>query len=244
MERRRTVWLLVMALAVPLFGPAIAEWILRRTKAGKRQLFNIFWGLFIAQLIIGFYVGLKVFEQIQALNQTKDNLHAVQLAIEKWRYDNNYENIPDTLDDLVAKKYLTKLPMNPYTDNTIRVVALDSKLSQGDINYLPVYNISPDKSEYSCSFALICYGPNWYNDKYHRKSYLPPHVLINLDLGGDLYGYTDDNGDGVFERARSKSGSSCPDIIKVYRGEKIRGWVTAENYRRLRAQQPKAFASP
>jgi hypothetical protein len=237
MERRRADWLVVMALAMPLLGPAIAEWILSKSEARRPLLYYLFWGLFAVQLAIILCIGSVIVTQIQALNKTKDNLYAVQLAIARWQYDCQYESVPDGLDDLIAKRYLTKLPTNPYTDKAIRAVALDSELSPGDINYLAVYNTCSNDYELPCSFALVCYGPSWYNNRYSREPYLPPHVLIYLDPGGDLYGYTDTNGDGVLERARGKSGLSGPDIFKVYRGERIRGWVTAEEYRRIKAKQ-------
>jgi general secretion pathway protein G len=47
----------------------------------------------------------------------RENLHAMRDAIDKYYGDNGH--YPSALDDLVSKKYLRKIPADPFNDATI-----------------------------------------------------------------------------------------------------------------------------
>jgi hypothetical protein len=78
--------------------------------------------------------------------QCKQNLHEVQLAIERFAVDSPRGNYPRDPGEVIAEGYLTEMPYNPFTGSPMRWVVLAAVdysaprppgLSHGDFGYCP-----------------------------------------------------------------------------------------------------------
>lgn len=77
--------------------------------------------LLVVMAIIAMLLSLAAPRYFNSLDKSKEavlreNLAMTRQAIDKYFGDNG--KYPDVLDDLVAKKYLRTLPMDPFTDST------------------------------------------------------------------------------------------------------------------------------
>lgn len=86
--------------------------------------------LLVAMAIIAVLLSLAVpryFGKVDTAKETvlKENLHQMRDAIDKFYGD--HDRYPDSLDDLIVKKYLRRVPPDPITDSdkTWVVVAPD-----------------------------------------------------------------------------------------------------------------------
>lgn len=87
--------------------------------------------LLVVMAIIAMLLSLAAPRYFNSLDKSKEavlreNLFTTRQALDKYFGDNG--KYPDTLDDLVLKKYLRSLPMDPYTESTATwtIVAPDS----------------------------------------------------------------------------------------------------------------------
>jgi hypothetical protein len=184
-----------------------------------------------------------VTRNVIAMNRTRKNVHQIQVAVIRWEVDSNEESIPESVADLVAKGYLSGLPINPFTGKTVEIVAIDGETSPGDISYLPVFTAGPEYDEYPCGFAVLGYGPVWYSNEYYKRLGFPAHVIIALD-GGTSLGGLDTNGNGIADTKGCRSGLLCEDVIRVHRGENIRGWRMLAQYRESGVIKGEAKTAP
>jgi hypothetical protein len=243
MERPCTRWLLVLALALPVLGPVIALLILRRSEAKSVPWLRATWGILALQAVITSCLVTIVIRDYLAIEQTKLNALVLQEAILHWSVDEKESSVPETLDELVAKGYLSSLPVNPFTKQSVRNLPIDGRVQAGDVTYLPVYTVKQEYWEYRSSFGLIAYGPTWYKYFHATGPFYSPEVIITVDSGSSLEGL-DTDGDGIADTKGCRSGLSCEDAADVYRGKIIGNWVTAAEYRKQRGEHQPAQVAP
>lgn len=87
----------------------------RRAKAGFTLI-----ELLVTMAIIALLLSIampRYFGRIETAKETilKENLHQMRDAIDKYYGDRNH--YPDSLDDLVTRNYLRRIPPDPITDN-------------------------------------------------------------------------------------------------------------------------------
>ncbi len=85
----------------------------------KRQGFTLI-ELLVVMTIIALLVSLAAPRYFNSVEKSKEavlrqDLSTMRDAIDKYYGDN--DKYPDSLDDLVSKKYLRKLPVEPITDS-------------------------------------------------------------------------------------------------------------------------------
>jgi general secretion pathway protein G len=90
----------------------------RRTAACRRRGFTMI-ELVVVMAVIGLLLSIAVPRYMASLERGKVQVQHQQLAtlreaIDKYYGDNG--KYPDTLDDLVNKKYLRALPVDPFTE--------------------------------------------------------------------------------------------------------------------------------
>lgn len=77
--------------------------------------------LLVVMAVIGLLLSLAVPRYYQSVARTKEavlreNLNSVREAIDKYYADRG--RYPDDLDDIVTKKYMRRLPIDPVTEST------------------------------------------------------------------------------------------------------------------------------
>ncbi len=93
--------------------------------------------LLVVMVIIAILVSIaapRYFNSVEKSKETvlRQDLSVMRDAIDKYYSDN--DKYPDSLEDLVTKKYLRKLPVDPITDNaTTWIVVPPSDLDKGGV---------------------------------------------------------------------------------------------------------------
>jgi hypothetical protein len=95
----------------------------------------------------------------------KQNLHAVQLAIERFSVDSSDGNYPARLDVLQAQGYLDTMPHNPFSGAPMRYVECDSAppavppgLGIGDFAYIRLGpDGGPPRGSEITGYSLVLY---------------------------------------------------------------------------------------
>jgi general secretion pathway protein G len=96
--------------------------------------------LLVVMAIIAMLLSLTMPRYFHSVDKSKEaalraDLNGLREAIDKYYGDN--AKYPDSLDDLVAKKYLRDIPPDPMTDSNLTwVIVAPSDSSQGK-----VYNV-------------------------------------------------------------------------------------------------------
>jgi general secretion pathway protein G len=93
---------------------------MQRSSDGRRASGFTLIELLVVMVIIALLVSIaapRYFNSVEKSKETvlKQDLSVMRDAIDKYYGDN--DKYPDSLDDLVSKKYLRKLPIDPITDS-------------------------------------------------------------------------------------------------------------------------------
>jgi general secretion pathway protein G len=103
----------------------------RTASPGRRRGFTMI-ELIVVMAVIGLLLSIAVPRYLTALDRGKaqvqqQNLALMREAIDKFYGDNG--RYPDALDDLVTKRYLRAIPVDPITEATdwVTVAPTDSK---------------------------------------------------------------------------------------------------------------------
>jgi general secretion pathway protein G len=93
---------------------------MQRSSDGRRASGFTLIELLVVMVIIALLVSIaapRYFNSVEKSKETvlKQDLSVMRDAIDKYYGDN--DKYPDSLDDLVSKKYLRKLPVDPITDS-------------------------------------------------------------------------------------------------------------------------------
>jgi hypothetical protein len=235
MDHRRKAGLMLLALAMPVLGPVLADRQLHRDTIGKQSISRIFWVLLHVQVTAIAVFIIMALWQIWVLNKFRYNVRIIQLAINRWQFDHNFASVPENLDDLITAGYLTRLPTNPFTGTSIRAIRLDYEPHFGDITYLPIFRFPANEGDFSGDFALLGYGPSWLRTGNIKCLHISENVVIALTTGFSTF-RVDTDRDGQIDKRRCVGGISCEEVIQIYRGEKQLGWMTASDYHKLRAK--------
>src|SRR5512135_1181862 len=104
--------------------------------------------LLVVMAIIAMLLSLAAPRYFNSVDKSKEavlreNLAMTRQALDKYFGDNG--KYPDTLDDLVTKKYLRSLPMDPLTGSTSTWVIVPPDGSAKG-NVFDIKSGSPDKS--------------------------------------------------------------------------------------------------
>lgn len=108
-------------------------------RTDKRQLW--FWLIYLSiALVLWLIIGVWLPHQrhVRQVVQTRQNLHAIQLGLERYAVDNEAGNYPGTIDELIVCGYFSKLPENPFTREPMRALPPDAPDSPGDFRYIPL----------------------------------------------------------------------------------------------------------
>jgi hypothetical protein len=99
---------------------------------GRTLQFNyrgvIFWlGAAVASLSAYLAFGQFIPQaRLHALEaQAKQNMHAVQLGLERMAVDDPGSNCPYDINEIVRRGYLPELPLNPFAHRPMRGVSFD-----------------------------------------------------------------------------------------------------------------------
>lgn len=76
-----------------------------------------------AYLVFGQFIPQARFHALEA--QAKQNMHEVQLALERMAVDDPGSNYPYNINDIVRRGYLQELPQNPFARRPMRGVSID-----------------------------------------------------------------------------------------------------------------------
>ena len=155
-------------------GAVIENW---RILAGAGRQFWTFVWLFLASglLLLSLVVSVPGCIYKKSLVTSKQNLHAVQLALERFAVDSPGANYPVRIEQIIEDGYMPQLPLNPFTMQPMRWGVYGSReeartnpdtLSHGDFGYIPaaysrrnLSNVDPaslDADEID-SYELILY---------------------------------------------------------------------------------------
>ena len=93
---------------------------IQRSMAGRRVSGFTLIELLVVMVIIALLISIAAPRYFNSLEKSKEavlrqDLSTMRDAIDKYYGDN--DKYPDSLDDLVSKKYLRKLPVDPITDS-------------------------------------------------------------------------------------------------------------------------------
>lgn len=111
--------------------------------------------LLVVMTIIALLLTIAIPRYFHSVDKSKetvlrDNLTIMRDAIDKYYGDN--DKYPDTLDDLVTKKYIRKIPPDPITESaTTWVTVPASDPAKGLV--FDVHSGSPDKARDGSAYA-------------------------------------------------------------------------------------------
>jgi hypothetical protein len=101
--------------------------------------------------------------------EAKQNLHAVQLALERFAVDSEDAGYPVTTAALRTSGYLPKFPRNPYTGEEMREYPVDiERLPPGDFVYYPRTD-SPGQPPTGYTLAIGEQGLSALRDSIQRR---------------------------------------------------------------------------
>lgn len=124
------------------------------SKWSRRSGFTLI-ELLVVMTIVGLLLSVAVPRYYQSVARAKEavlreNLANVRDAIDKYRADRG--RFPDDLEDLVGRKYLRRLPMDPLTESDatwILVAPLDS--TQGGV--MDIHSGAPGNARDGTAYA-------------------------------------------------------------------------------------------
>jgi hypothetical protein len=70
------------------------------------------------------------------LRQAKENMHLIQLGLERFAVDSPGSVYPRQIDVLLKTGYLEQMPVNPFSGRPMRCVPLEGEHERGDFSYL------------------------------------------------------------------------------------------------------------
>lgn len=76
-------------------------------------------------------------QELWRIATTKSNLHQLQLAIERYRVEDDWVSYPLDIESVTLAGYLPDLPINSYSGEPMRQVRLEDQPTPGDFIYLP-----------------------------------------------------------------------------------------------------------
>src|SRR4051812_43850129 len=69
--------------------------------------------------------------------QVKQNLHAIQLAVERYSVDDPESSYPRDIRDVIRRGYLPQFPLNPFTGLPMRCIEQRSDAQKFSVDYVP-----------------------------------------------------------------------------------------------------------
>jgi hypothetical protein len=143
-----------------------------------RSLFSLLFTLWQEVVSSGIRQPLLSASDLEA--QVKLNLHAIQVAIERYSVDKNGK-YPENSKELIELGYMSKFPINPFTNEPMKDIAFKDRAA-GEFMYIPMKNSETGLID---NFYLLGYGET--ENKYDK--------LNNEALTKN--GLVEDNSDGI-----------------------------------------------
>lgn len=69
--------------------------------------------------------------------EVKQNLHAIQLAVERYSVDDPDSSYPRDIKDVIRRGYLVEFPTNPFSGQPMRCVEQLDDVQKFDVEYVP-----------------------------------------------------------------------------------------------------------
>jgi hypothetical protein len=151
-----------------------------------------------AILLVAAVAAVPYFQEQAKQSATKEAVHTLQLAIERYSVDCEFEIYPESIEQIVGSVYFPTMPVNPYTGEPMRSIPAGQPGRPGDFTYVgDVEEVLPGHP-YVTGYVLVGYGntlspaitnrDRWYLEKYHPQSVKLDrrHVIIFLPNGTDL----------------------------------------------------------
>jgi hypothetical protein len=91
---------------------------------------------FVLWLVFGVWV--PGCQSARKMATCKQNLHAIQLGLERYAVDDRDECYPPTIQVLVDEGYLDGLPLNAFTGQPMRAIKPGERRTRGDFSYQPM----------------------------------------------------------------------------------------------------------
>jgi len=136
-----------------------------------RSLFSLLFTIWQEVMSSGIRHPLLISSDLES--EVKSNLHSIHTAIERYAVDNNGK-YPETSKELIELRYLSKFPLNPYTNEQMKDVAFGER-APGEFTYVPVKN---PESKVIDGFYLIGYGESENNyDKLNNEALIKNNVV-------------------------------------------------------------------
>lgn len=107
------------------------------------------------------------------------SLSFIILALESYYYENS-STYPESIDKLLEKGMLNKMPDNPVTNSPMKMVEFGSSESGGNFTYLP---FDVDASGSLDGFYLIGYGSDKAPGEDIDMDGKPDHVIVKFQSG-------------------------------------------------------------
>ena len=104
---------------------------------GRQVLFWVAYLVIMLLLWMIFTVWIPRRQYIGHSAKARQNMHCIQLALERFAVDNN-GNYPLTVDELITNGYIPCMPENPFSGRPMQALPEDAPYSPGDFYYLPV----------------------------------------------------------------------------------------------------------
>jgi hypothetical protein len=104
-------------------------------------------GVLLTAAFVNTHIVMPV-REARLASQAKQNLHAVQLAVERFAVDQADGNYPLRASEVIAAGYLSVMPPNPYTGQPMQEYSVDTQLlPAGDFVYYPRYSVAGEATD-------------------------------------------------------------------------------------------------
>jgi hypothetical protein len=127
----------------------------------------------------GFWLADRHRNQVNE-RQTRENLHTIQLAVERYAVDSKFIEYPLQVNDELIRRYLAEgWPTNPYTGSPVSEVKAGEPGRAGDFSYLAVGQELWPGYTTGVGYVLVGYSRQGGQTQ-------PDHLLYDRDLNKQL----------------------------------------------------------
>jgi len=105
-----------------------------------RQAAVLYWVVFLAAAYMAwgiFFVAIPRAEHSRNAEICKRNLHAIQLAVERYAVDSPHADYPYDVCDVIRAGYIDAFPINPFSGEPMQPYPPGSEPPLGDFIYEP-----------------------------------------------------------------------------------------------------------
>jgi type II secretory pathway pseudopilin PulG len=133
-------------------------------------------GLWAALALPGYYSGIRK----QKENQTRANLHQIQIALDRYYYDHNGV-FPVDVTMMVENGYMDAIPINAFSGQPMREIPFGAYPYEGEFTYIPFTKENETKAYY-----LLAYGVDGGKGSDVDENGSDDHVILVVNNGADV----------------------------------------------------------